>query len=147
MPSVSDTYVENRHRVQPNHANNYGSVHGGNVMKWMDEIGAMSAMRAAGETCVTANVDRLSFERPVPTGDTVVIESYAYESGRTSVDVRLQAYREDPRTGEREATTESYFVFVAVDEDGRPTAVPELAVASERCDRLREEALAGRNGD
>ena len=147
MPSVSDTVIENRQRVQPNHANNYGSVHGGNVMKWMDEIGAMSAMRAAGETCVTANVDQLSFERPVPSGDTVVIESYAYETGRTSVRVRLQAYREDPRTGERESTTESYFVFVAVDEDGRPTEVPDLVVDSERCRRLREAALAGEDGD
>jgi len=142
MPSVSDTYIENRHRVQPNHANNYGSVHGGNVMKWMDEIGAMSAMRLAGETCVTANVDQLSFERPVPAGDTVVIQSYAFDSGRTSVKVRLQAYRENPRTGERERTTQSYFVFVAVDEDGAPTEVPDLEIASERCRELRDAALA-----
>jgi acyl-CoA hydrolase len=147
VPSVSDTYIENRHRVQPNHANNYGSVHGGNVMKWMDEVGAMSAMRLAGETCVTATVDQLSFEQPVPTGDIVVIESFAYEAGRTSVKVHLQAYRENPRTGEREATTSSYFVFVAIDEDGTPTQVPDLEVASDRCRRLRERALAGEDGD
>ena len=147
MPSVSDTYVENRHRVQPNHANNYGTVHGGNVMKWMDEIGAMSAMRAAGETCVTASVDQLSFERPVPAGDTVVIQSYAYGTGRTSVKVRLRAFREDPLTGERERTTESYFVFVAVDADGAPTPVEDLVVENERCRELREAALAGEDGD
>ncbi|MFB6127361.1 MAG: acyl-CoA thioesterase [Halolamina sp.] len=143
MPSVSDTYIENRHRVQPNHANNHGSVHGGNVMKWMDEVGAMSAMRFAGAPCVTASVDQLSFERPVPTGDTVVIESYVYDAGRTSAKVRLRAFREVPRTGERELTTESYFVFVAVDDDGEPTAVPELTAEDERCRRLRETALAG----
>jgi len=141
VPSVSDTYIENRHRVQPNHANNYGSVHGGNVMKWMDEVGAMSAMRLAGTSCVTASVDRLSFERPVPTGDTVVIQSYVYDAGETSAKVRLKAFRENPRTGERERTTESYFVFVAVDEDGRPTGVPELTVEGERCRELRQAAL------
>jgi acyl-CoA hydrolase len=147
VPSVSDTYIENRHRVQPNHANNYGSVHGGNVMKWMDEVGAMSAMRLAGQTCVTATVDQLSFDRPVPTGDIVVIESFAYESGRTSVKVHLQAYRENPRSGEREPTTVSYFVFVAVDEDGTPSPVPDLTVDGDRCRRLREMALDGEDGD
>ncbi len=144
MPSISDTYIENRHRVQPNHANNHGSVHGGNVMKWMDEVGAMSAMRAAGQPCVTATVDRLSFEAGVPTGDTVVIEAYVFETGHTSLQVRLKAFREDPGTGERERTTESYFIFVAVDGNGRPTPVPEVTVDSERCRRLRAAALEGR---
>ena len=140
MPTVTDTYIENRHRVQPNHANNLGSVHGGHVMKWMDEVGAMSAMRFAGAPCVTAQVDRLSFERPVPTGHTVVIQSYVYDAGRTSVRVRLHAFRENPRTGERESTTESYFVFVAVDEDGMPIPVPELVVVSDRDRELRAVA-------
>jgi len=142
MPSVSDTYIENRQRVQPTHTNNYASAHGGNVVKWMDEVGAMSAMRHAGETCVTAKINELDFKRPVPQGDTCVIESYAYAAGRTSVRVRLRAFREAPRTGDRELTTESYFVFVAVDEEGTPTPVPELTVAGDRCRELRDEALA-----
>jgi acyl-CoA hydrolase len=141
MPSVSETYFENRWRVQPNHANNYGNVHGGNVMKWMDELGATSAMRAAEEPCVTASIDEMSFHRPVPVGDTVVIESYGYETGRTSIKVRLRAFREDPRSGEREFTTESQFVFVAIDAEGRPTEVPDLEIASDRCAELRERAL------
>ncbi len=143
MPNISETHIENRHRVQPNHANNHGSVHGGNVMKWMDEVGAMSAMRAAGRPCVTATVDQLSFEAAVPTGDTVAIESYVFETGHTSLQVRLKAFREDPETGERDRTTESFFVFVAVDQDGQPTPVPDVTVDSERCRRLREAALAG----
>jgi len=141
MPTVSDTYLENRWRVQPNHANNYGTVHGGNVMKWMDELGALSAMRAAGEPCVTASIDEMNFHRPVPTGETVVIESFAYATGRTSVRVALEAARENPRTGERELTTGSRFVFVAIDEDGTPVEVPDLTADSERCRRLREQAF------
>ena len=147
MPSVSDTYIENRQRVQPNHANNYGTVHGGNVMKWMDEYGAMSAMRFAGENCVTASVDRLDFERPVPTGDVVVVESYVFDAGRTSARVRITAHRENPRTGEREQTTDSTFVYVAIGEDGRPVEVPDLAVESERCRELRDAALARGESD
>jgi acyl-CoA hydrolase len=145
MPTISDTYIENRHRVQPNHANNLGSVHGGYVMMWLDEVGAMSAGRFAGEACVTARVNRLSFERPIPTGHIVVIQSYVYEAGRTSVKVRLKASRENPRTGEQQRTTESDFVFVAVDSDGSPTRVPALDVESERDRELREAALS--NGD
>ena len=141
MPTISETYIENRQRVQPTDTNNYAAAHGGNVVKWMDEVGAMSAMRHAGETCVTARINGLDFERPVPQGDTCVIESYAYEAGKTSVRVRLRAFRENPRTGETERTTDSYFVFVAVDEDGRPTAVPDLEVGGDRCERLRAEAL------
>lgn len=143
MPNLLDTYLENRSRIQPNHTNNYRMAHGGNVMKWMDEVGAMSAMRFAGETCVTARIEGLDFERPVPQGDTLFTQSYVYAAGRTSVRVRLQAFREQPRTGEIERTTESYFVFVAIDEDHTPVSVPELTVATEKGRRLREEALAG----
>ncbi len=141
MPSVSETYIENRHRVQPTDTNNYASAHGGTVVEWMDEVGALSAMRHAGETCVTARIDGLNFERPIPQGDTCAIESYVYDVGRTSVSVRLLAHRESPRTGERERTTESHFVFVAVAADNTPVGVPELRVETERCRELREAAL------
>jgi len=141
MSSVSDTYIENRQRVQPTHTNKHASAHGGNVVKWMDEVGAMSAMRHAGETCVTAKINELDFKRPIPQGDICVIESYAYAAGRTSVRVRLRAFRESPRTGEREETTDSYFVFVAVDGDGKPLAVPELTIDGDRCRELRNAAL------
>jgi acyl-CoA hydrolase len=143
MSSVSETYIENRERVQPDDTNNYDSAHGGNIVKWMDEVGAICAMRHAGETCVTAHIDSLDFERPVPRGDICVIEAYAYDTGRSSIRVRLQAYREDPRTGEVERTADSYFVFVAVDDEGNPVEIPDLTVESDRCRALREQALAG----
>ncbi|GAD53044.1 acyl-CoA thioester hydrolase [Halarchaeum acidiphilum MH1-52-1] len=146
MATVSETFIENRNRVQPNHANNYDAVHGGNVMKWMDEVGAMSAMRHAGESCLTASIDRMNFIRPVAVGDVVVIRSYVYEVGSTSLKVRLQAFGEDPRTGEREKTTESYFVYVAVDEENRPTDVPALDVETERDEELRAAALKHEDG-
>jgi len=80
MPTIADTHIVNRERVQPTHANNYDSAHGGLVMKWMDEIGAMSAMRAAQESCVTAQMSRVDFDpgvtlrradRNVLTGNTI----------------------------------------------------------------------------
>jgi len=143
MTDLLDTYVENRWMVQPNHANNLGTAHGGNVMKWMDEIGAMSAMRFAGETCVTARMSQVNFERPIPVGDIALMDAYVYAAGRTSVRVRLRAAREDPRSGATEETTESYFVYVAINDERTPTPVPDLTVSSPDAERLRDEGLAG----
>lgn len=143
MPTVLDTFIENREVVQPNHANHLGNAHGGNVMKWLDEVGGLSAMRFAGETCVTARMDQVNFKRPIPTGHTTLIQSYVYDAGRTSVRVRLRASRENPRTRETEPTTESYAVYVAIDDVGVPTPVPALTTDSAEGKRLRDEALAG----
>lgn len=145
MPSVMDTYLENRWEVQPNHANNFGTAHGGNVMKWMDGIGGLSAMRFANETCVTARMDQVDFERPIPVGETALIESFVYDAGTTSIAVFLKAYREDPRTGETEPTTSSHAIYVAIDENTTPVPVPPLRVESEEGRRLRDEALANRD--
>ncbi|MCU4742104.1 acyl-CoA thioesterase [Natronoglomus mannanivorans] len=147
MTDLMETFIENREMVLPNHGNMLETAHGGNVMKWMDEVGAMSAMRFAGETCVTARVNQMNFERPIPVGETAFITAYVYDAGTSSVKVRIRASREDLRTHEKEQTTESYFVFVAIDDDRRPTPVPELTVDSEKGKRLREEALEAENGD
>jgi len=143
MPTVLETHIENRWMVQPNHSNHLGSTHGGNVLKWMDELGAMSAMRFAGETCVTARMDQVNFKRPIPVGDTALIEAFVYDTGETSVKVRLRAAREDPKTGESESTTESYSVYVAVDEDRNPVPVPDVTTETDRGERLRQRALDG----
>ena len=147
MPTVLETYIENRFRVQPNHANNNDTLHGGNLMKWLDEIGAMSAMRFAGQTCVTARVNELDFERPIGIGDTALVEAFVYDAGRRSVHVGLRAWREEPRTGETERTTESSFTFVAIDENGSPVPVPELTVDSERGRELRQRMLEADEND
>ncbi|WP_222915767.1 acyl-CoA thioesterase [Natrinema sp. SYSU A 869] len=138
MPTLLETHIENRFRVQPNHANNNDTLHGGNLMKWLDEVSAMSAMRFAGETCVTARVNELDFERPIQIGDTALVEAYVYDSGRTSVHVALRAWREEPRSGETEKTTESTFTFVAIDENGEKVPVPDLSVETEKGARLRD---------
>jgi acyl-CoA hydrolase len=143
MPDLMDTYIENRWMVQPNHANSLGTTHGGNVLKWMDEAGAMSAMRFASQDCVTAHVNQVDFKRPIPVGDTALVEAYVYDTGRTSIRVRLRAFRENPRSGERELTTESYSVYVAIDEDREPVPGPDLTTSSDRGERLRAAAIDG----
>jgi acyl-CoA hydrolase len=141
MPDLVDTRIQNRWMVQPNHANTLGAAHGGNVLKWMDEAGAMSAVRFSGETCVTAHMDEVNFKQPVPVGETAFIDAYVYGAGRSSVNVRAQVYREDLRSGRRELTTNCYMVFVAIDEANSPVPVPDLTVSTEQGERLYEAAL------
>ncbi len=142
MPDVMDTYIENRWFVQPNHANNLDAAHGGYVMKWMDEAGAMSAMHFSDEACVTAHMDNVNFKQPIPVGDIALVKAYVYEVGRTSIHTRTQVYRENPRQGETELTTESFLVFVAIDGTKSPTPVPELTVSTTRGEQLQTEALS-----
>ncbi len=140
MVDLMDTFIEDRNRVQPHHANNYGTTHGGRVLHWMDEVAAMSAMRFAGQPCVTAHINSVDFARPLQIGDIAFLEAYVYQAGRTSVRVRVRTYGEDPMTGKRELTTESYFVFVAIDEKNTPLEVPELSVNTDEAAALAEEA-------
>ena len=141
MPTPSETFIENRNRILPNQTNNHDTAHGGIIMKLMDEVGAMAAMRFAGEPCVTARVDGLDFRRPVPRGDIAVVTGWVFEAGRTSAKVRLTAERENPLTGERQVTSESCFTFVAIDGDGKPVEVPDLTIESEHDEQLRAEGL------
>lgn len=147
MVDLLETFIENREYVQPNHANTLGTVHGGNILKWMDTVGAMSAMRFAGKPCVTAHINQVDFERPLHVGDIALIQAYAYAAGETSVRVRVRASREDPLSGDSEVTTESYWVFVAVDEQQRPTSVPDVTASTTEARELRDEALAEERGD
>ncbi len=140
MVTVMETFIEDRNRIQPHHANNYGTTHGGRVLHWMDEVAAMSAMRFAGNPCVTAHINSVDFSLPLEIGDIAFLEAYVYDAGRTSVKVRVRAYGENPTTGERKQTTESYFVFVATDKNRNTVPVPELTAETEEGRRLREEA-------
>lgn len=142
MVDLLETRIRNRRRVQPNDTNNYGTAHGGRVMLWMDEAAALSAIRFSGEWCVTAHVDAIDFHAPVPSGDTLFLDAYVYDAGRTSCTVRLRAFHEDPRSGDRTQTTDSRFVFVAVDDDRRPVPVPDLTCGDDAAERLRAEAEA-----
>lgn len=91
MVDVRETLIEDRNRVQPNHANNLGTAHGGNVPRWMDEGGAMSAMRFAGAPCVTAHIDSVDFEIPLELGEIALIEAYVYATS-TRRDARASGY-------------------------------------------------------
>ncbi|WP_245202671.1 acyl-CoA thioesterase [Halorubrum alkaliphilum] len=128
----------------PNDTNNLGRALGGAVLHWMDICGAIAGMRFASRQVVTASMDHVDFIAPIEMGEVVTIEGYVFNTGRTSLDVKVEVRAENPRTGETRRTTTSYFTFVALDEEGGPTTVPDLESPTAEEAALRERAVEGR---
>lgn len=110
----------------PEHANIFGNVHGGWIMKLADEAGALACMRHAQRRVVTVAVDSLVFREPIKIGDLVILTAEVSYTGRTSMEAEVQVLAENPISGERTHTNTAYLVYVALDEAGRPSAVPTL---------------------
>jgi acyl-CoA hydrolase len=139
--TLAESHTEMTEIVLPNDTNTHGRALGGVVLHWMDVCGAIAAMRFANEGVVTASMEHVDFKRPIDLGEVVVVEAYVYDTGRTSLDVTVEVRAENPRTDTERATTSSFFTFVAVDDDGEPTPVPDLDCPTEGERRLRDAAL------
>jgi acyl-CoA hydrolase len=105
--------------------NLYGNVHGGSMMKWMDEAAYACAAGWCGLPCVTVSVSGITFHKPVMLGHIVELRARLVYTGRTSMHVAVRVCSRDPREGEYEQTTSCLMVFVAIDAEGRPTPVPK----------------------
>jgi uncharacterized protein (TIGR00369 family) len=140
---ISASRISIAQLMQPEHANNLGNVHGGWVMKLVDEAGALACMRHAQRRVVTVAIDSLVFQKPIKIGDLVILNAEVSYAGRTSVEAEVQVQAENPITGERTHTNTAYLVYVALDDAGRPTPVPGLLAESEE-DRRKMEAARQR---
>ncbi|HZY41788.1 MAG TPA: acyl-CoA thioesterase [Anaerolineae bacterium] len=128
---VAESMVVLTQFMQPEHANNLGNVHGGWVMKLIDEAGGLCAMRHARQPAVTVAVDSLRFLSPVHVGDLVTFTARLTCVGRTSMEVEVHVEAEDILTGNKTHTNDAFLVFVALDQVGRPSEVPGLLLESE----------------
>ncbi|MHB8571354.1 MAG: acyl-CoA thioesterase [Candidatus Dormibacteria bacterium] len=123
--------------MQPTDANAAGDVHGGAIMKMVDNAAGVCAMRHCRRRVVTASMDEMSFLSPVNVGELVTVSASVNDAGRTSLEVGVRVVAEDLRTGQRKHTSSAYLVMVALDETGHPTPVPPL-VAETDDDRRRQ---------
>lgn len=126
--------------MQPEHANNLGNVHGGWIMKLVDEAGALACMRHAQKRVVTVAVDSLVFREPIKIGDLIILNAEVTYAGRTSMESEVQVVAENPITGERTHTNTAYLVYVALDDAGRPSSVPELIIETDEEKARAEQA-------
>lgn len=141
---VGDSRTTMTQMVLPNDANTYGNVLGGTVMHLMDLAGAMAAFRHCRKPVVTVSVDSVRFLHPVKVGSLMLLEAVVTRAFTTSVEVQVQVRSEDPLTGERRKTCSAFLTFVAIDAEGRPTAVAALEPKTDEERRRWEEAQARR---
>jgi uncharacterized protein (TIGR00369 family) len=126
--------------MQPEHANNLGNVHGGWIMKLVDDAGALACMRHAQRRVVTVAIDSMVFRHPIRLGDLVLLTAELTRVGRTSMEVEIQVEAENPITGDRLRTNTAYAVYVALDDEGTPAPVPPLLAETEEERRRQAEA-------
>ncbi len=124
----------------PTNANPDGHIHGGDIMKYIDDAASVVAMKHARTTVVTASIDRLDFHLPVYIGNLLVLKASLNATGRTSMEIGVRVEAEDLRTGVVSHIASAYLTFVALDDNKRPTGVPHYEPDCEAAIRRRRKA-------
>ena len=130
IKKVSDSFTEQQYLICPAHINHYGRLFGGQLLKWIDELAGIVAIRHCGATVTTAAIDNLQFKAPAYTGDMIVLQGMVTYVGRTSMEVRVDTFRE-ALDGTREMINRAYIDMVCINCKGEPTEVPELLLETE----------------
>lgn len=151
---VRDSAVVMAQIMIPQHANPAGNVHGGIIIKIIDECAGVVASRHARSNVVTASIDRLSFHHPVFIGDLLFFKGSVNFVGRTSMEIGVRVEAENLMTGEVRHTASAYLTYVALDENSRPKEVAPLLVETEeerrryrKAKRRRESRLAEKKSE
>lgn len=130
--------------VLPNDTNTFGNLMGGKLLYWMDICSAMAAQKHCNSVVVTASVDNVSFKKSINLGEVLTIEAQVTRAFRTSVEVRMEVFAQNLPAGTKIKSNEAYYTFVAIDDDGRPHAVPQLVPESDEEKELYHDALQRR---
>ncbi|MDY6778663.1 MAG: acyl-CoA thioesterase [Candidatus Nanohaloarchaea archaeon] len=142
MASKRPVGREEQRRMRPRHANTNGDVFGGEILRYMDDVGSATAEQYAGEDVVTASINRMSFDEPVDTDDLLILDSQVDYVGDTSITVSVDVYAEEVQTGNRRQTASAYLTYVAEDGNGS-VQVPDLDLQTqEEQERYREAVKA-----
>jgi acyl-CoA hydrolase len=128
----------------PEDANAAGIVHGGVIMKEIDNAAGVVAVRHTRRICVTASIDRLDFHKPAFIGNLVTIKAGINMTGTTSMEIGARVETEDLLTGAVTHLASAYLTFVALDENKKPVKVPPLKAITEDDTRRYRQALARR---
>lgn len=129
--TVAQSRVQMARSMQPPDANAYGNVHGGAIMRFVDEAGGAVAIRHARSRCVTVALDHMSFLAPVHVGDLVTIDAFLTYVGRSSMEIECNVHAENFITGEVTHTSTCHIVYVATDAKGKTIPVPPLIVQTD----------------
>ncbi len=117
--------------VMPEDTNHFGDIFGGRVLALVDKAGAVAAIRHCRREVLTASIDSVDFLSPVKEGYILTLLAEVQAVFRTSMEVSVEVWGENPLSGERKMTCRAFLTVVAVGEDGRPTPVPPLSLETE----------------
>jgi acyl-CoA hydrolase len=106
----------------------------------MDIAGAIAAMRFTNCQCVTASMDHVDFISPIDVGEIATVQAYVFDTGGTSLDVKVDVLAEDPIGDDQREATSSFLTYVALDDDSTPTEVPDLVCDSDAERQHRDAA-------
>ena len=112
--------------VLPNDTNNLHNLMGGRLLHWMDIVAAIAAQRHSGKSCVTASVNNVSFEYPIPQASIVTLEANVSRSFSSSMEVIIDVWTEDIINGKKTKCNEAIYTFVAVNKKNKPSSVPSI---------------------
>lgn len=112
--------------MTPDMANFSGNVHGGTILKLLDQVAYACASRYAGRYVVTLSVDQVMFRQPIHVGELVTFLASVNHTGNSSMEIGIKVVAEDIRTQVVRHANSCFFTMVAVDDEGKPTAVPPL---------------------
>jgi acyl-CoA hydrolase len=130
-----------RFLAEPTSVNFGGKVHGGALMKWIDETAYACAAVWSSRYCVTVSVGNIRFRRPIHVGNLVELRARVVATGRTSMHIHVSVYAGDPKGGELLQTTDCLVVMVAVNENGSPVPVPSFVPQTDEHKRLAKYAM------
>lgn len=138
---ASETLAVTTHVVLPNDTNPLGNLFGGQLLAWMDIVASISAQRHCRRVVVTASVNNVSFQEPIPSSAIVTLESKVSRAFSSSMEVFVDVFIEDQVSGAKRKCNEAIYTFVAVDQLGGPIQVPELVPETEEEKSRYEGAL------
>ncbi|MFT6746528.1 MAG: acyl-CoA hydrolase [Glaciecola sp.] len=139
MKHISESATTLTELMIPSYANFGGKVHGGIILSLMDKVAYVCATKHAEQYCVTASVSGVDFLAAVNVGDLVSLKASVNYVGKSSLIVGIKVIAENIKTKTVKHTNSSYFTFVAIDENGKPSHVPGLTLTSEN--EIRRFAL------
>ena len=128
--------------MTPELSNFSGVVHGGHIMRMLDQVAYACATRYCGVDVVTVYVDNISFKHPIPIGNLVTFLASVNYTGKSSMEVGIKVIAEDIKNRTATHTNTSYFTMVALDPDGMPFEIEPLVIENEEQKRRYEAALA-----
>ena len=141
---ISDSKVELAQVMMPEHSNTAGNVHGGYILKLVDQAGAIVTARHTHRNCVTASVDRMDFISPVYIGNLVFAKASINYTGKTSMEIGVRIEAECLKTGTHTHVGSAYLTFVALDENDKPTEIPQIIPETEEEQRRYNDAKGRR---